>query len=272
MPFTNASSFDAFGPTGTDRVLVLAYSDVYSPPASSGSTTLAAAKSFGSQAVPGTLNGGNTVALGLQDETTPAAITYGNLPSGFLIDSSGASFLTGSGSTYIIASPATTQYGVLPKAATESGDYYSIYMDAYNGNSGMTVTKNLASAAPVAFTFPPGWFYAGPTPAAKPTFNVAYSGFSGDGISYGAAWNWWPAGNGIQYSATVTATKTYLNGASSVSMPDLSCLAGTLPPPASGDSVNWGVGITQTTYESQPASRTNATVTDVQNTGIYLVP
>jgi hypothetical protein len=91
FPFTNATSFGFATTTGTDRVLVLAYDVVYSPPASSGSTSLAAAKSFDSQAVPGALNGGSAVALGQQDETTPVAITYSNLPSGFVIDSSTAS-------------------------------------------------------------------------------------------------------------------------------------------------------------------------------------
>jgi hypothetical protein len=160
MPFTNASSFGFAAPAGTDRVLVLAYDDVSSPPAPSGSTTLAAAKSFDGQAVPGALNGGNTVALGLQDETTPVAITYSNLPSGFVIDSSTASFVTSAGEAYIIAAPATKQYPALPKSATESGDYYRIYMDAYSGSSGMTVTKDLTSAVPVALTFPPAWIYA----------------------------------------------------------------------------------------------------------------
>jgi hypothetical protein len=273
FPFTNATSFGFATTTGTDRVLVLAYDDTFSPPAPSGSTTLAAAKNFDSQAVPGALNGGSVVTLGLQDETTPVAITYSNLPSGFTIDSSTASFVTSADGAFIIASPATKQYVALPKRATESGDYYRIYMDAYSGNSDMTVIKNLTSAAPVTLTFPPSWIYAGPTPAAQPTFNAAYQGFSGgNGVSYGAAWNWWPINIGIQYSATVTATANYLNGATSVSMPDLSGLAGALPSPVSGTSVNWTATITQTTYESQPTSLANATVTSVQNSGTYKVP
>jgi hypothetical protein len=273
MSFTNASSFGFAAPTGTDRVLVLAYDDVWSPPAPSGSTTLAAARSFNSQAVPGALNGGNTVALGSQDETTPVAITYSNLPSGFAIDFSTASFVTSTGNEHIIAAPATNQYPALPKGAIASGDYYSIYMDAYSGSSGVSVTSNLTSAVPVAITFPPGWFYAGPAPAALPTFNFAYNGFaSGAGISYLAAWNWEPAGSGIQYSAQVTATGNYLNGATSVSMPDLSGLAGTLPPSVSGSWVNWTARISQTTYGSQPASPANQTTTVVGNSGTYQAP
>jgi hypothetical protein len=263
FPFTNATSFGFATTTGTDRVLVLAYDD----------TGLAAAKSFDSQAVPGALDGGITVTLGLQDETTPVAITYSNLPSGFTIDSSTASFVTSADGAFIIASPATKQYVALPKGATESGDYYRVYMDAYSGSSVMSVVKNLTSAVPVALTFPPSWIYAGPTPATQPIFNVAYPGFSGgDGVSYVAAWNWWPVGSGTQNSATVTATWNYMNGATSVSMPDLSSLPGALPSPVSGDYVNWTARIFQTTYESQPASLTNATVTDVQNSGTYQVP
>lgn len=268
FPFTKASSFGFAAPTGTDRVLALAYDAVYSPPASSASTTLAAAKSFDSQPVPGAL----TVVFGAQDETTPVALTY-SLPSGFVIDSSIASFLTSAGEANIIAAPATKQYPALPKAATESGDYYSIYLDAYNGRSVMSVIKNLTSAVPVALTFPPGWFYAGPTPSAQPTFNVAYPGFSGaNGTSYLAAWNWIPSGTGIQYSANVMATGNYQNGATALSMSDLSPLTGSLPPTVSGAYVNWTARIFQTTYESQPASPANSTVTMVQNSGTYQVP
>lgn len=271
-PFTNATSFGFAAPTGTDRVLVLAWDAVYSPPAPSGSTFLAAARSFDNQAVPGVLNGGNTVVLGLQDETTPVAITY-SLPSGFVVDFSSVVFFTSAGETNIIASPATKQYPALPKGATESGDYYSISMDAYSGSSVMSVTKNLTSAVPVALPFPQGWFYAGPTPSAQPTFNVAYPGFSGgNGTSYLAAWNWIPRSTGIQYSANVIATGNYQNGATSLSMPDLSTLAGSLPPTVSGAYVNWTARIFQTTYESQPASPANSTVTMVQNSGTYQVP
>jgi hypothetical protein len=146
-------------------------------------------------------------------------------------------------------------------------------MNAYSGSSTMSVVKNLTSAVPVALSFPPKWIYAGPMPAAKPTYSVAYQGFSGvNAVSYLAAWNWWPMSDGIQYSATVTATGNYLNGATSISMPDLSGLSGTLSPPVSGTSVNWTATITQTTYESQPASLANATVTSVENSGTYRVP
>jgi len=273
FPFTNASSFGFATASGTDRVLVLAYDNVSSPPALSGSTTLEAAKSFANQTVPGALNGGNTVVLGLQDETTPVAISFGNLPSGFAIDSSSASFLTSDGRAILIAEPATKQYPALPKNSTESGDYYSIFMDASNGQSGISVTKNLTLAASVALIFPPGWSYAGPTPAPQPTFNVAYSGFSSSqGVSYGAAWNWSPSGSGIQYSASVTATRNFLNGTTVISMPDLSGLAGALSTPATGDYVNWDVGITQTAYESQPATLANSTVTNVGNSGTYEIP
>jgi hypothetical protein len=272
-PFTNSSSFGFAAPEGTDRVLVLAYDDVYSPPAPAGSTFLAAARSFDSQAVPGTLNGGNTVTLGAADKTTSVAITYGNLPSGFAIDFSSASFSTGptGEEKTIIAAPATTQYPSLPQGATEAGDYYSIYMDAYSGNSGMSITKTFTSTVPVALTFPPKWSYAGPTPAAQPTFQVAYQGFSGAvGVSNVTYWSW--LSSGVGYFASVTATATYLNGATSISMPDLSGLTVSIPPPVSGTSVDWSAGITQTTYASQPSSPANATMTTVGNSGTYQVP
>lgn len=273
LPFTNASSFGFAAPTGADRVLVLAYDNVYSPPASVGSTTLAAAKNFDNQAVPGAVNGGNPVVLGAADETTPVPITYGSLPAGFALQGTTASLVTSAGVGIILAAPATARYPALPAGATEGGDYYSINTIASNGAEVTSVTKTSPSAVSVAFTFPAGWSYAGPTPASVPAFDVAYPGFSGaNGVSYLASWNWWPSGWGDQYITSIHATGNYLSGATSITLPDLSAVTGFLAPPASGTYVDWTVVITQTTYATQALSPTNSTVTSVGNYGIYKVP
>ena len=271
-PFANATSFGFSAPTGPDRVLVLAYNNIYSPPASAGSTTLAAAKSFDSQAVPGAANGGNSVVLGAADETTPVAITYGNLPAGFVSQGTAASLIISSGGSFVLAAPATAQYPAVPAAAIESGDYYSVNTIASNGTEVTSVTKTSTTAAPIAFAFPANWSYAGPTASSSPTYNVAYSGLAGsNNISYLASWNWQPDSSDQDLIA-IHATANYLNGTTTIALPDLSGVTGLVSPPASGIHVNWRVSIAQIMYASQTASAANATVTSVANSGTYVVP
>ena len=274
FPSTNASSFSLAAATGANRVLALAYNDVSSPPASSGSTTLAAAKSFDNQAAPGTVNGGNPIVLAPSDETTSVPITYSSLPAGFALPDTTANLVTSFGGTgRIIAAPATAHYPALPAGAIESGDYYSIYTVASNGAEVTAITTTSTSAVPINFTFPAKWSYAGPIPASMPVFDLTYTGFSGtSGINYLASWNWWPANFGGQYLTFVHATGNYLNGAKSITWPDISGVTGFLPPPASGTYIDWTAAVTQTTYTSQPASTANSTVTSVANNGSYKVP
>ncbi len=273
-PFSNASSFGFAAATGSNRVLVLAYDNISSPPASAGSTTLAAAKNFDNQAVPGALNSGNPVVLAPSDETTFAPITYSSLPAGFASEGTTADLVTSFGKI-ILAAPATAHYPVLPAGATESGDYYSINTIASSGTEVTSITTTSTSAAPVAFAFPAAWVYAGPSPASTPIFNLAYAGFSGaSGISYLAYGSWQPLGVGSRdlYFNFIHATGNYLNGGTSITFPDLSSVTGFLSPPVSGTFVNWDASVTQTAYTSQLASPSNATVTSVVNSGRYIVP
>jgi hypothetical protein len=274
FPFTTASSFSLITSTGANRVLVLAYDTVYSPPATAGSTTLAAAKNFDNQTAPGTVNGGNPIVLAPSDETTLIPITYGSLPAGFASQGTTANLVTSIGGTgYILATAATAHYPALPASATENGDYYRVNTIASNGSELTSITTTSSSAAPIAFTFPADWSYAGPIPASMPTFDVTYSGFSGiNGITYLASWNWSPANFGGQYSTSVYATGNYLSGTKSIAWPDISGVAGFLSPPASGTYIDWTLAVTQTTYASQPASPANSTVTSVTNDGSYKVP
>ncbi len=271
-PSSNASGFGFAAPTGSDRVLVLAYNDVYSPPALAGSTTVVAARSFENQAVPGAVNGGNPVVLAPSDETTPVPITLGSLPAGFTLEGTTANLVTSSGNI-ILAAPATGHYPALPAGAMESVEYYSVNASATNGTGVTSISRTSPTAVPVAFTFPAGWSYAGPTPASMAIFDLAYAGFSGtNGISYAVSGVWSPAGLGEQHVTVIHATGNYLGGGTSITWPDLSSVTGFYSPPASGSSVLWGASVTQTTYASQPASPANATVTTVGNSGHYIVP
>jgi len=269
-PSTNVSSFSFSAVKGSDRVLVLAYDAVFSPPAATGSTTLAAVKNFDNQQVPGSLNGGNPVVLTPSDETTSAPITYGSLPSGFSSQGTTANLLV-SGETIVLAVPATSQYPVLPSGAIENGDAYSIKTIASNGSEVTSIAKTLTAAGPVAFNYPAVWSYSGPVPSSTPTFNVSYSGFSGNNrLDYRTSWTW--TAGGVHNYANVYATANYLNGGTSITWPDISAVTGFLSLPVSGTYVNWSAGITQTIYDSNPASISNATVTSVANEGVYQIP
>ncbi|MHB1958457.1 MAG: hypothetical protein ACYCO5_05440 [Acidobacteriaceae bacterium] len=107
------ASFTLPAPTGSDRVLVLAY----------GSSSLGplAAKNFTNQTVPGALNGGNTVVFGAADQTTIAPITYNNVPSGFSSPSTYVSLQTTSAPVVIaLASAATAQYSVYRRTPSKA--------------------------------------------------------------------------------------------------------------------------------------------------------
>lgn len=260
-------NFGIQGVAGMDRVLVAAYKDINNPIAlETSGFTLIAAKSLDSQPVPGALNGGNTVVFAAPDQTTTEAITY-NLPSGFKVQDTSASFLTGAGGGIVLSSPAIGQYPALPEGAIEKGDYYSVTASAWKGQDGSGITKTFTTAAPVVFAFPPDWSYSGPTPAALPTFDLAYSGFSGpSGVGY------FTETYSGQSLYIVNATANYLNGASSIAYPDLSDLPGFLPLPLSGTYVGWDAAITQTVHDSQSSSPKDETVTSVTVSGNYQVP
>jgi len=274
ISLTDASSFGLAAATGANRVLVLAYNNVSSPPASSGSTTLVAARNFDDQVAPGAVNGGSPIVLAASDETTSVPITYGALPAGFASQGTTAYLLnSNAGTGYILAAPATAHYPALPAGATESGDYYGIRTLASNGSELTSIFTTSPASVPIAFNFPASWSYAGPTPASTPVFDLIYSGFSGtNGIAYQAYWNWRPANFDGLYYTSVHATANYLSGATQLTWADVSGVAGFLSPPASGTDVQWSAAVTQTTYSSQPVSSANSTVTSVSNNGSYVVP
>jgi hypothetical protein len=274
LSLSNAASFGIAAATGANRVLVLAYDDVSSPPASAGRTRLAAARSFDNQVAPGAVNGGNAIVLAAADATTAVPITYGSLPAGFTLDPTSANLVTSAGGAgYVLADPATADYPGLPAGATEGGDYYSIQAAAWSGNEVTTISKTSTTAVPVAFNFPAAWSYAGPSPASTPIFDLSYFGFSSANVvSYLGYWYWEPLNFDGRYFGSVHATSSYLNGATQITWPDLSGVSGFLSPADPGTDVQWVATVTQTNYSSEPASSANSTITSVSTNGSYKVP
>jgi hypothetical protein len=236
---------------------------------------LLALKILRSQTIPGALNGGNLVTFQTSDETTQQAVTYSNLPSGF---SPGLTVLyetAGGASTTLDVLGSTTQYPAMPVSAYQSGDYYLFAADANSGNSGnevVGVEKYTSSGGAQNFTFPAPWAYSGPTATALPTFNFGYSGFSGMSSVSSVATIQWNQGTGSPTSSgiKVVATANYQNGATTVTIPDLSGLAGFLAPAPSGSWIQWYAEIEQgDPGVSTPPSGTSQYV---ENNGLYQVP
>ena len=260
-------------PAGNDRVEVLAYNSV-----SSGSvvtSSLVAARTLLNQAVPGALNGGSTVVLGAADETTLKPITYSNVPSGYSAPSTVVDLIMNGAGGFSIASPMTTQYPALPAGAVQQGDFYEFFATATNRvNSGemAIVAQSSTAAGPVSFTFPSPWTYGGPAPAALPTFNFAYTGFSGKTRVFQTALADWDAPTVGFIEFQVTTSANYLNGSTAVAFPDLSGVPGFVAPPPSGTQVNWVALIAQSNVGAPQPMPTDATISTLENAGAYTVP
>ena len=264
-------SFSFQAPAGSDRVEVLAYQIALV----GGSMSLVAAKNFTNQTVPGTLNGGNQVVLSAADETTSEPITYSNAPSGYNAPTTAAQLVMSSGGLNIVTlSDTAAQYSVLPASAFASGDYYQFEAatnNSTNAGESMLVYKTLTSPGPLSFTFPPPWTYAGPTPAALPAFNFAYTGISGNG-TFDSAVVYWSGPFGYNLFQ-VAATANYMNGSTTLAFPDLSSLTGFAPPPPSGTKMSWSASIAQNSAgPEQPLPMNGGTLTAVQNAGNYNMP
>lgn len=265
------TNFSLSVPAGNDRVEVLAYNNVAQ--GSTSTTTLVAARNFAGQTVPGALNGGNQVALGAGDATTSQTISYSNVPSGYSAPSTLVDFIMGGQGGFSVAT-ASAQYPVLPASAVGSGDFYEFFSTAVNSakpSEMAIVAKSSANPGAVSLTFPSPWSYAGPTPAALPSFNFAYAGFSGDkGVFDTALLSWPTATSFAEYQ--VIASANYLNGSTTIALPDLSGIAGFMPPPPSGTGILWVGLISESSVGVPQALSSNETIITVENSGNFNVP
>ncbi len=261
------SNFSYAAPAGSDRVEVLAYTKA---------NTLVAAKDFPSQTVPGALNGGNTVVFSPADEPASEPITYNSVPPGYGVPSTLVGFLVAGSGIFGVTTSAQSQYPVLPAGAVESGDMYRLFATAFNSSGsgeGVGAEVTLAAAGPASFTFPAPWVYGGPTPAATPTFNFEYAGFSGKtGVIHTVNLTWLNGSN-ADVDFELVATANYLNGSTTLAVPDLSGVSGFPSGPSSREVLWWQAAITQGN-EGVLQSTPPANIQDslVENSGSYLVP
>jgi hypothetical protein len=80
----------------------------------------------------------------------------------------------------------------------------------------------------------------------------------------------WQVGTTSSYLISVFATANYQNGATAITIPDLSGLTGFTAPPPSGTSVFWAAGVEQNSVAGSSPPKGN--VQSVQNNGTYTEP
>ena len=130
----------------------------------------------------------------------------------------------------------------------------------------------------MTLSFPAPWSYSGPTPTALPTFDFSgYTGFSSkQGVYYNAGLFWTDGMNGTigtnQFSVGVSASANYLNGSTSIALPDLSGLHGFLPAPSAGADITWPAQIVQSSGSFLSLTEPNSTLSAAGNQGNYTEP
>jgi hypothetical protein len=191
------------------------------------------------QTVPGVLNNGNSITLASTDVTSSQSVAVTNVPSGFTPIVL-AEYRTANGTTFGLNGLSSTQYAVVPSTEAQSGDSYLFSASAEGPVSGQVVAAALTASSPgaISLPMPAPMPYTPPTPTAFPTLTLNYNGFSGATDLKDSAQIFWSTGSNF-YRIFVSATAAYVNGATTLAVPNLSSLAGFVSPASSGDLVDW---------------------------------
>jgi hypothetical protein len=266
---SNNGSFNVNLVTGTNDVAFIAIDNAVQP-------NVLAVKFVRNQTVPGAVNGGSPVVFVSSDVTTPQSLVVNNVPSGFVVPPAVAvDFMTANGTSVLLDNNSATSYPAVPTASVQSGDFY-----VYSSNTTDTATKSsvgvtqstTTGGTSTSLTLPAPWSFSGPTPATLPTFTFTYTGFNGLQAVAQKADIEWPTSSSTSNSIAVTATATFQNGATTITIPSLT-VAGFLAPAPSGTTINWVAdvfgGSVQSFLASFPA---NANLSFVQNEGSFIQP
>lgn len=263
-------SFNVTLPTGTNDVAFVAVD---------GSGKARAVKILRAQTVPGALNGGHTVSFQASDQTTLQTLNILNIPSGFTSPAAASvGYVTAGGTPFVLDGNAAGQYPVIPAASVQSGDFYTFEAntsDMATHSASVGAFQNGTGGGVATLSMPLPWSYSGPTPAALPTFNFNYSGYSGvAAVAQQAAIEWIPSTNALS-SLTVIATANYQTGSNSITIPDLSSLIGFLPSPSAGSKIYWVASIwggTTPVFDFVSAPPANASMSFVEQSGTFTAP
>jgi hypothetical protein len=227
---------------------------------------------------PGSLNGGLPVVLGPSDKITYQPISYQNIPAGYGVGSPYVGYETAGGAsiTLDVADP-PNQYRAMPSGAYQNGDYYLILSAAGPGGPQNSEGGNLAEVETITATggpqnvsFPAAWPFSSPTASDLPTFDFSYTGFSGRSNVSNYASFYWYLGTTSFNEISISTTANYLNGLTSLTVPDLSALSGFLSQKGFSGTVNWTTEVAQSNLSgTKPAT---GTVQYVTHTGTYTLP
>jgi len=238
-----------------------------------------AVKILRNQAIPGTINGGNTVTFSPADMVTNETLTVSNIPAGFINPPAvRVNFQTANGTVFALANEATTQYPALPAAALQTGDSYLFSTQTASMPQTLAILQSSTSGGPVTLALPQPWSYSGPAPAAFPTFTFNYSGFNGLPVITQSAVIFRTvvdAGEPFFRSIEVLATGSYQNGANTITVPDLTAIPGFISPALSGTTVSWSASIaggSAPEVQFVPSLPANGSVAIVSTSGSYTVP
>ncbi len=245
-----------------------------------GSSNILGVKMVRAQSVPGTVNGGNTIVFTPSDATTTQSLTVTNLPAGFVSPPAvGVDYFTANGTRILINNNSPGTYRALPAAATQPGDFYSYESntnDTATHNQAIGITQNTTSGGgPATIALPAPWSFSGPAAAALPTFTFNYSGFTGLAATADQAGIGWATGATSFNSITVTATGSFQNGLTTITIPNLSSLSGFFAPAPTGTTINWVgdiFGGTAQEFNFFPLPPANGSISFVQNRGTYIEP
>jgi hypothetical protein len=266
--FENATtaSFNTTVPTGTADLYAVAYDNT---------ATILAMKILRSQTVPGTANGGNTITLTASDAVTLQPISVVNAPSGgFSAPQTNPppAYVSAHGGFQVgIGFVDSTKYAVVSAADAQSGDYYTFNATSGTASQIVSTQQFQTTNGPVTLTLPAPWSPVSPAPAAFPTFTFDYTGFSGQAVVVDSAGILWGAGfNAIG----IYSTANHQNGATALSIPDLTSIPGFSAIVPSG-TINWGAttwGGTTQPYLNSVAPPIPQTLSSVVGLGSYTIP
>src|SRR5215472_3416237 len=271
-----AGSFSINMPTGTNDVAAVALDS---------SNNVQGVHLVRPQTVPGAILPGSSIIISSPaDATTTADLTVNNVPTGFgNPPEASVDFITANGTRLLLTNTSVSStnpepYHALPTAAIVSTDFYLYESNtsntATNQSVGITTTTTSGGGA-FSLSLPAPWTFAGPAPAKFPTFTFVYSGFTGQPAIADQGSIQWSTGATTSNQITVLATANFQAGATTITNPDLTSLAGFLTPAATGTTINWVADIfggTNQEFTFVPNPPPNSSVQFVQNRGTFMQP
>lgn len=176
------------------------------------------------------------------DAAGSAPITVTGLPGGYT-DALSAFFVTSGGTSVGIDGNGQASYALLPATATAAGDYYAVFAQAQNavGDHAVATVSSFSTPHTLGLALPVPLDYAGPAPAAFPTFLPSYSGFSVAGSRGILGGVFWQSGS-VRTTVLAYATSAFLGQGGSLTLPDLSAVPGFSAPPPATTTITWLAG------------------------------